>query len=328
MTSSNPRPRRYGLRFGLLAAAIVVAIGGYTFAWRYGAERLVADAEASVSALNRDGRRANCEATEATGYPFRIGINCRRVMYEDARAGIGVRAQGFRSAAQIYDWSRLVAELDGPAIVQFPGVDALELNWRLLQGSVKLAEPLPERVSLVAEDLAVALDSRRTDDLNLFTAGRAEIHTRPNGADLDLAIRLVDLEPSVQAAGAVPMQAVADIVFEGVAASVAAGQVPQGGRGTLRSLDVGYGEEAGLTLTGPFEVAEDGLLDAEFELRVRNASRLGELLAQGFPESGAQIGAALSGVAMMGDAASLPLTVRRGEASVGFINLGRVPPLF
>ncbi len=314
MTSSNPEPRRYRRRFIMLALAIVLAIVGYTLAWRYGAERLVAQAEASVAALNRDGRRASCEATEAAGFPF--------------RAGVGVRAQSFRSAAQIYDWSRLVAELDGPAIVQFPGVDALELNWRILQGSVRLAEPLPERVSLAADDLTVALDSRRSDDLGLFSVRRAEIHTRPNGADLDLAVTLVDLAPTAQAAGAAPLQVAMDAVLEGVAAAIAAGQTPQGGRGTLRSLDVGYGEEGGLTLNGPFEVAADGLLDAEFELGVRNAERFGELLAQAFPDNAAQIASVLSGVAMLGDDASLPLTVRRGEASVGFLDLGSVPPLF
>ncbi len=327
MTSSNPQPR-YARRFLFLGLAIAAAVAGYSYAWSYGADIVVREAQAAVAAVNRDGRRASCEQPEATGFPFRIGITCRRVMYEDARAGVGVRTQGFRSAAQIYDWSRIVAELDGPALVEFPGVNALSVNWRLLQSSLRAGEPVPERISVAADDLAVALDARGDNDQPLFTAARAELHARPNGDDVDVALMLRDLATAVQAEGSQPLQASADLALAGVARDIAARSRPQPRSGTIRSAEIGFGEEAGLSFAGPFSISEDGLLDAELDITVRNAQRLSELLAQAFPQDAGRITTSLAGIAALGDGATLPLTVRRGEASLGFIALGSIPPLF
>lgn len=328
MTSSKPAPSRIARRFMWLTAVIVLVIAGYSYAWSYGADRIVSATDSTVRQLNSDGRRANCENASAMGYPFRIGVSCRRVMYEDARAGVAVRTQGFRSAAQIYDWSRIVAELDGPAQVEIPGVSALEIDWETLQSSVRLSDQRPERVSVAADALMVTLDTRGTQVDGVFAARRGEVHARPQGEALEVAFRADDVTVAGQPAAAEPFSTSADIVLDGLAGALAGGAVPAGARsGTIRSFTIGY-DEAGLTASGPFEVAADGLLDAQLALSVRNAEALAERLATAFPDNADTIRPTLSGVAMLGDGASLPLTIQRGEARLGFISLGSIPPLF
>lgn len=328
MTSSKAAPSRIARRFMWLAAAIVLVIVGYSYAWSYGADRIVSATNTSVRQLNGNGRRANCENAGAMGYPFRIGVSCGRVMYEDARTGVSVRTQGLRTAAQIYDWSRIIAELDGPAQVEIPGVSALEINWDTLQSSVRLADRRPERVSVAVDALQVTLDTRGEQVDGVFAARRGEVHARPQGEALEVAFRADDVTVAGQPAAAEPFSTSADIVLDGLAGSLAGGAIPTGPRsGTIRSFVIGY-EEAGLTASGPFEVAADGLLDAQLTLSVRNAEAFAERLATAFPENADTIRSTLSGVAMLGDGASLPLTIQRGDARLGFISLGSIPPLF
>ena len=59
--------------------------------------------------------KAECVNLTARGFPFRIGLFCDRVAFEQPSAAMTLSAGAFRSAGQIYDPMRLVAELDGPA---------------------------------------------------------------------------------------------------------------------------------------------------------------------------------------------------------------------
>ena len=126
---------------------------------------------------------AECVNPVARGYPFRIGLFCDRVAFTDADQGIALSAGGFRSAGQIYDPKRLVAELDGPARIDLPGHGPLALDWDGLRASVRLAQPVPERISLEGTTLKASMASGEP----LATVGAFEAHMRPNGDDLDLA---------------------------------------------------------------------------------------------------------------------------------------------
>src|SRR5690606_23961322 len=96
--------------------------------------------------------------------------------------GVSLQAGSFRSAGQIYDPMRLVAELDGPAAIDLPQGGPISLDWAGLRASARLAEPLPQRVSLEGADLKAS-----TTGAPLATVAAFQVHMRPNGADLDLA---------------------------------------------------------------------------------------------------------------------------------------------
>ena len=332
MASSKGKPANYGRRFFWLAFAMVLVTGLYSAGWYYAADYLTTEVNTRVANINRDGRRASCENAEARGYPFRIGVFCRSVMFEDARGGVGFRAREFRSAAQIYAPRHVIGELDGPATLQAPGLSALDLSWDSLRASVRLSMPLPERVSLEGTGLTVRLDEPGDISPLLGTAGRFELHMRPTGDDLDVAARFSDLRLDTELTGIdalAPLDGVVDATVEdGLSLLRDSRNGLRGRSGTIRSASISLnGQDAGVGISGPVSVDADGLVDATLQVTITNPRALGEVLVEIMPESRSEIDMAVSGLSALGNAPALPLRISKGEMRLGFFSLGSIPPL-
>jgi len=327
MSATEASKPNYGRRIIWLTAFVALLFGGYSLGWFYLAGKLEAKAKATLTAMNRDGVVAECTNPVARGYPFRLGLFCDRVAFEDAGRGVSMSAGSFRSAGQIYDPMRLVAEIDGPARVDVPQGQPLALTWDNLRASVRLAQPLPERVSLEGKMLKAATDAGAP----LASAETFEGHMRPNGEDLDLAGSFAGLalDASLVEGRSVPLlSGDTDLtVKNGVALVRQKARSLRGQSGTIRTLDLSTSETAGVSLSGPFSVDKDGLLDAQFKLTVRDPQGLAMALSEAIPEKSEQIQQGFAALAMLGSSPSLPLKISKGRASLGFIKLGNVPPL-
>ena len=331
MTSSRQSRTNYGRRFFWFAVAIALACLAYTGGWFYAARFVEDEVKTTLAALNGNGRRANCEEAQARGYPFRIGVFCRSVMYEDAAGGVGLRARAFRSAAQVYAPHRALAELDGPGRLEVPGLTALDLHWASMRASTRLAMPLPDLFSLESRELEVRLDEPGDVSPLLWSAEVLEFHMRPAGDDLDLASRFTRLR---LAPGFAPMEGFP--AFNGlVDFQLAEGALLHGARADLRgrsgmlrtaalSID---GTDAGATIRGPVSIDTAGLIDADLELTLRDPAAIADLLVALFPEASREIALSAAGIAAMGNEPTLPLRIRRGEVSLGIFTLGVIPPI-
>jgi hypothetical protein len=105
---------------------------------------------------------------------------------------------------------------------------------------------------------------------------------------------------------------------------------PRSLRGTsfvVRSASAMLSADAGVTVSGPVSISPEGLVDARLEIEMRNPAELAETLSAALPQQADQIRTAMAGFAMLGDGASLPLTIEKGRARIAFITLGRLPPL-
>ncbi len=328
MTSSSQSRTNYGRRFFWLALAIVVAIGAYTAGWFYAAGVVVDEVKGAVVALNGHGRRASCEEPQARGYPFRIGVFCRSVMFEDAREGVGFQARSFRSAAQVYQPWRIVGELDGPARLEAPGLNALSLDWETLRASVRLASPLPERASVEATGLSVRLDEQADAAQALARSDSVELHARPAGDDVDLAVRFAGLRLDEELAGAAPVPPLSGLVDLVIADGALPGGLEgslRGRSGTIRTLTVSAEGGAGVTVSGPVSVDEAGLVDADLRVTLREPMALARILGDLAPHARREIELGLS--AMAASPQGMPLRIVKGEMRLGFLTLGSLPPL-
>ena len=333
--NANPTetPRRASRRILWLAAAIVVAIAAYTAGWFYIGGELEAQTHRAIGRINAQGRRAGCESAQARGFPFRIGLFCDSVRYEDAMGGVAVSAGPLRSAAQVYDPYRVVSELDGPARLELPGLIAIELNWDLLHSSARIATPLPRTASAQGRNVrATALDNPAGEAL--FAANVVEAHMRTRGDAVDLAASAEALTLSdavISGNHLPPLNASADLtVDDGVKLALAWDGSLRGRAGTIRSASVDAGEGAGFSVSGPFSVADDGLIDATLTLTIREPARLSKLLADAFPQFRETIESSLGLIAAVsagGAPASLPLVITRGRPVIGFVALEPIPPL-
>lgn len=331
MTSSTERRPNYTRRFVWLVVAIVLVIAGYSAAWHYAADFVAARVTETIARANSDGRRANCENPQVRGYPFRIGLFCQSVLFEDGRAGLGVRARALRSAAQVYSPRHIIAELDGPATVQAPGINALELRWASLRSSTRLAAPLPEILSVEGSDLTVAMDEPGDASPPVAHADNAQFHLRPNGSDVDVAVRFRNLELVRSILGGAylpPLTGLADVTIREGLTMPPSGASPLRGRSAfVRDLNVSVSEETGASMRGRVSVDQSGFVDGELEITLRNPRELARVIGELLPDSRQQIELGLSALGSGGAAATLPLRIVKGDVSLGFLPLGSIPPL-
>lgn len=315
MTEFHPRDQRpsYARRIIWLGVFVVVAIALYTGGWFFLADRLEREARTAVSNSGTE-----CENLRAEGFPFRMGLFCDRTGY--GRDGITATAGAFRSAAQVYDPRFVVGELDGPATLALPGLPALDMNWELFKASSRIATPIPTRFSAEARKLAVSGPAGP-----LLSAEDAQAHSRVNGADLDVAANFTALALAPEIADGRTLPALSgslDAVVAGAAAGFNGSLRSRSGE--VRSLQLGDGVDAGLTVKGPFSVDENGLLDGRFSISLQNTGRIADYVRQAAPEASERI---VSTLGSIGEVSNVPLTVSKGRASILFFQLGEIPPL-
>jgi len=309
-----------------LGVFIVVLFGGYSAAWYYVANLIETRVPTVLAAAAERGANADCEKPVARGFPFRIGLYCDRVSFADQR-GTSVSAGALRTAAQVYNPFLIVGELDGPATIETPAsAQPIELSWDRLRTSVRLATPLPERLSLEGSELKVGVATT-----NLLQAKTFEGHMRPNGADLDVAGSFAEAVINAALAPGRTLPTLSSTVDATIANGVAlVQQRPKSLRGqaaTIRTLTISTDGSTGLGLSGTISAAEDGLIDADLTLSVRNARALADIASKALPEMRDKIEKAAPALSLMGDNLTLPLKIVKGKATLGFIRLGDIPPV-
>jgi hypothetical protein len=330
MTSSavrKPVRRRWWFRLAVLVAVLLAA---YSAVWFYVAGRLETFVSEQIASFNESGRSADCGKPTASGFPLGIGLSCDSVRLDDPDQQLSLSAAAFSAGIRAYDPFQLVARLDGPAALSAPGAGRFAFDWQNFGASVRLATDFPDAADAVIDKLAAG---RKTDAsaMTLLKADHAEAHMSKDGADLVLAARLsgAALDPALtRGAQLPPLGADVDVTIkDGVAWARSGASDLRGRSGTIRTLALSTGETSGLSVAGTFAVGDDGLLDADLQVTVRNPKALGEQLATAFPNDADRFRTAMSGLAMMGDNAKLPLKVSRGKARLGFLPLPDIPPL-
>lgn len=326
MTSSQTSKPSYSRRIKWLAAFVVVLFGGYSAGWFYVSNRLQDQVKVALAEAEANGDGVDCDNPTARGFPFRIGLFCDRVGFDD-RKGVSISAGALRSAAQVYNPFHIVAELDGPAVVDVAGAPPMQLNWNSLRTSVRLATPLPERISLEGTDLVAGPGAGAP----LVKAATFEGHLRPNGPDLDIAGSIGSLIADaaiLQGRVVPPLSADVDATLaDGVRLLQSRPNSLRGQQATFHRIAISTNDTTGVAIVGPVSVDADGLIDADLTLTIRNASGLAQVAAAAFPEARKQIDKAMMGIALLGQNTSLPLKIAKGRASLGFIKLGNIPPV-
>lgn len=329
MSSSQQQQTRSSRRFLWLGLFIIVLFGGYSIGWFWLAGRADREVRQHIAEVNRDGVSLDCVKPEIKGFPFRIGLFCDRVEYENTALRISASAGAFRTAAQIYQPMRAVLELDSPLRVTAQDLPQLQFDWELLHASARIANPLPERLSVEIRKLAGEAEYSDRAPMPLFTAENVQTHLRPNGENIDIAGTFTGLvidQKLLDGRKLPPLDGSADASLTNGVALVRGGEKSlRGQAGTIRSLTLTSGGTTGAALSGPWSIDADGLLDADLRVTIQNPRELSRILAEAIPEQRQQIETAFNGLALLGSAPSLPLRVAKGRAMLGFIPLGNVP---
>jgi hypothetical protein len=329
MTSSAARKPKARRRLSWLAAILVVLAGIYSAGWFYAAGWLTGLVDEQLAVFNKTGRSADCMKPAARGFPLGFGLSCDSLRFEDPETQLALSTAGLDAGVQVYDPMKIEARLASPARFSAPGAGSLVLDWRELRAGVRLAPDFPKTLDAAIDKLTAAGGQGGAG--GLLKADHGEAHIRQEGADLVLTAGVAGaaFDPALTNGAVLPPLA-ADVdltIKEGVAWARAGAKSLRGQSGRIRTLALSTGETTGLDVAGAFSVGADGLVDADLTVTVRDPKALGEQLAKAFPKNADQFRAAMAGLAAMGNNASLPLKISRGEARLGFLPVGKIPPL-
>jgi hypothetical protein len=334
--SSGKRAMAPSAKIAGLAIFVVFAVLAYTALWFYLAGQLQNRVEGLIAGLRDDNVTAACDNLDVRGYPFRIGLACDGV--QAATAGgtpASLSTASFRSAAQVYKPGHIVSELDGPLRVALAGGEAVDANWGSLQASTIFGTSGLDRASLDGRDIAAEFSIHNVSDMRL-AADNLQVHTRRNGDDLDLAF--MSNRTRIEGGGLPANVPELDLVGE---ARVAGGSGFLGGRslsaaelrgtsGELTNATAALAGGAQLRLSGPYEIAEDGLISGTFDLAIDNLPVWQATLADIVPQARSTIETAGGILRSLGggqDGLSVQLQVREGRVALGIIPIGRIPPI-
>ncbi|AUC93117.1 hypothetical protein CWS35_01280 [Bradyrhizobium sp. SK17] len=163
MSDLTSAPRRRS-RFGLYAVPVAVLIAAVLWSgfWFFAASQVGVQADAWRAQEAKAGRVYDCANRSVAGYPFRLEIRCEQpsVMLVSQTASpqmsFVARLAEILVVAQIYDPKLVIAEFKGPAtIAERNAQPTLSVNWRLGRSSVVGLPAVPQRASLVFDDLAI-----------------------------------------------------------------------------------------------------------------------------------------------------------------------------
>ncbi|ENQ03793.1 hypothetical protein C031_01817 [Brucella abortus F6/05-2] len=339
MTYAGTGGKTFRKRTITLVIAVPVFIAAYTAGWFYIADRLEAEARADMARLDAQGVGVQCENLHMGGYPLRINVVCDSISWQRPSEGMAFRAGKFSSGSPLYAPYSLTNALTGPAFIEFPGISPLEVNWSKFTSNTRLARPFPTEIEIAARDVAVGLRTEPTKTEPLSSLEHMNVQIDGSTGMLKLMGRFAGLKfaPSVIGNAKSPeLDGVADIDIsdaEGLLASDSESvyQRLRGHSGTINQAFVSMPNGAMVSLTGPFSVNEDGLINADLKLTLVNAQSLAQAGQAVFPAQGGNIATVLFALSAMpkdeNGNPTMEIAIRKGKASAGFIPLGRLPAL-
>ena len=335
---------------GLLV--VIAALGfGWNYAWRYAAQRLDTETTRLIAQSNDAGREIECDKRRVEGYPFRVGIFCDRLALYAERNGLSVKSGAFRSAAQFYRPGQIIAELDGPLAANLPGAGNYAADWNSMRASVNVSLSGLRRISIAANKLNLtgndtAIQPASSSSLKA-DAESIELHLRPaeeEGHDdsVDLAFLADNLK--VESADLLPLPAIgigADLRLDGMKSQLRPGfdiwrhLRANGVAGQIRHVQFMPVEGGNVTISGPFDIGQDGIVNATLDIAVADARSITALLKTMFPGQNDMWDQLHQGFAVLaaskgGDSnsRSVKVTIDRGQIFLGFFPVGEIPPLF
>ena len=101
-------------------------------------------------------------------------------------------------------------------------------------------------------------------------------------------------------------------------------------QGDIKRLAIDFGNNGTLAVSGPFRIAENGLLSGDMTIDVQNYAALQATLSKSFPQAITVIDTAsilLKSLSTDGKTGKATLNIRDGRVSLGIIPLGTIPPL-
>jgi hypothetical protein len=165
MSEMTLAPRRRPLwRLFIMPVVLVIAALAWSAFWFYAASQVDSKADAWRAQEARSGRVYDCARRSVAGFPFRLEVRCsgasvallsQTAGQAAAQTPVTARLGQILVVAQVYDPKLLIAEFTAPATIVDRGNQSMLVNWSKARSSVVGLPAIPQRVSLVFDDLSI-----------------------------------------------------------------------------------------------------------------------------------------------------------------------------
>ena len=166
MSEMTLAPRRRPLwRLFIMPVLLVIAALAWSAFWFYAASQVDAKADAWRAQEAKSGRIYDCARRSVAGFPFRLEVRCdgasvallsQTAGQAAAQTPITAKLGEILVVAQVYDPKLLIAEFTAPATIADRGLEpSMTVNWSKARSSVVGLPAIPQRASIVFDDLAI-----------------------------------------------------------------------------------------------------------------------------------------------------------------------------
>jgi len=324
--ASSPSSRK----IAWLAGAIVAGILLWTIGWYFIATKVEEHLPATLAQIVGPDANAECTKADVRGYPFRFGLFCENLSYTNTAESITATTGALRSAAQFYQPQHVVAEIDGPLVLNESGL-ILRADWQLLQASIQATTDGLERGSIDARNTSLDIDGAGLTQRLALQADRVTAHVRRDGADLDIAAYGEILKNSL-IAGLSAKAFAFEATLSGKSGLLQIPLTPLHGPfdAMLHRMTIEFDETSSLELAGPVQISADDRISGNLELTVSNLQLFSKIAAGFNPDIAELLSRFGPMIAALDtkpgdDATTLPLTIRNNQVSLGIIPLGELP---
>ncbi len=332
-------------RFVYLILTLVVLIAGSVFGWNYLAGKLESGLNMQIKRLAAQGKTLECDNQRIEGFPFRVGLFCDEILFEEPSKGIKFKAGKVRSAAQFYQPGFMVGEVDSPARLSLPNIGGINLHWKLAQTSSRISLDGIKRISLNLENLVARKtknNPQRMPDVYLSSLG---LHIRAAGDDIasmdaEAAIDLKNIQIKNLSEQLFPtIRFSADGVILGMNQALKKGMDiekwirEKGLKIQLHKLNFALVDGGAFSASGPVRVNQNGLVSGKLAVEVVGIDSFVRVLANHIPNLDEnakliQTASMLFSQGKKNKPLRFQLDIRNSNISAGFIQLGVIPPLF
>jgi hypothetical protein len=185
MTLSDTPRRRSRWPLFVMPILLLIAAAAWSAFWFYAVSQAEMKADAWRAQEAKSGRSYDCAKQSVSGYPFRVEVRCdgARVTLTSQTADaaptpVTINLGEILAVAQIYDPKLLIAEFTSPAAVSASAnAPAMQVNWRTARASVVGLPAVPQRASIVFDDLAIDRTNNALQ-VPVARAGHVELHGR------------------------------------------------------------------------------------------------------------------------------------------------------
>lgn len=318
-----------------LITITLLLVAGWSIGWFFVTDQIETTITKTKTRLTDKGREVNCTNQEINGYPFRISLNCDQIRYSDKVTGLVFEAGALKSAAQAYQPNKAVVELKSPANLTLPNTSQFNATWSSMRSSIKAGLSGPQNVSIQGKQVALLPKSEATPPMSIEDL---QFHAR-KVADNDLNLAVV-LDGASSQANRWPSfdlnstlllkDTYSDVISRASLLRVAK---TRGLQGEIQAFRYAPNKGGTLTISGPASIDSAGLLSGDFEVTVQELGQLISALGESFPSQKEKFDNAATTVSLLSKQSgksevTLPIKIRSGTINVGFIPVGKLPPLF